>query len=222
MTDQAVNPAGQAAPATPATQTHAAAPAAVPASDAAKPADPNWLNGRIAQAKTSATTELLKSLGASSVDEAKAAVEAARAAAEAKKTAEQRALELDGQLKNAAQQRDKLAGVIKARAELELKALTPEQLAAVTGIAGEDPAEQLRAIDMLKPTWGSSASATTAPPAAVVPPTTNTAPARTAPPATTPNQTVTHSARFAELQKTNPFAAAEYLRQHGAAIAEGK
>ena len=73
--------------------------------------EPPRLNGRIAQAKTSATTELLKTLGAASVDEAKVAVEAARVAADAKKSAElKRAAELDGQLKSASQQRDELRG----------------------------------------------------------------------------------------------------------------
>ena len=120
-------------------QTHAAAPAAVPASDAAKPADPNWLNGRIAQAKTSATTELLSRLARAPSTKRRRPSRLLELRPKRRRPPSSGPSRLDGQLKNAAQQRDKLAGVIKARAELETQTLTPEQLAAVTGIAGEDP-----------------------------------------------------------------------------------
>lgn len=224
--EQAVNPAGQAAPAVPAPPAAAAPPPAAPPPAAPPPpavdagTEPPWLNGRIAQAKTSATTELLKTLGAASVDEAKAAVEAARVAADAKKSAEQRAAELDGQLKSASQQRDELAGVVKARAELELKALTPEQLAAVTGIAGDDPAKQLRTIDALKPTWAKPAVAS--PGAAPLAAPASTTQAATPPPAVNPPAAVDHAAVYDELNKSNPMLAAHYLTLHGPAVFEGR
>ena len=135
MTDQAVSPAGQAAPATP-PQTHAAAPAAVPASDAAKPADPNWLNGRIAQARQARRPELLSRLARAPSTKRRRPSRLLELRPKRRRPPSSGPSRLDGQLKNAAQQRDKARRRHQGARGARAQTLTPEQLAAVTGIAG--------------------------------------------------------------------------------------
>lgn len=201
-----------------------AAPVVPPAAPTEpKVGDPDWLNGRLAQAKTNAAAEerakVLAELGVTNADEAKTAIAAAKTAADANKSAEQRAAELktklDGETAKIAEQ----SKVIAEIAGRQMMSLTAEQSAAVKAIAGDDAGAQLRAISALQPTWiapataaatAAAATTTTAPVVATAP---NTAPGHTAPNGATaspPN----HRAAYEATQKTNPFAAAEYGLRH--------
>jgi len=207
-----------APPAPPAAPPPVTPPAPQGASVAPGGDPPPWLNDRIAQAKKNAEAETLKALGVTNIDEAKAAVDAAKAAADAKKTAEQRAAELDTQLKA---EREKSAGyetTIKARAAAELATLTPEQKAAVTAISGDDAAKQLSTIDSLRPTWAKPAGAPQPPP---VPPPASTSQAGGAPPPTT-TVAKDKKATLESLEKQNPMAAATFaLRNAGELYGNG-
>lgn len=225
MTDAANPAAGTPAPAAPPTN---AAPPAVTAAPAAPPpaaagptpqvGEPDWLNGRIAQAKTNAVADLVKSLGVASVDEAKAAVEASRAAADAKKSVEQKNAEINTAL---AVERERASGyeaIIKARAAAELATLTPEQRAAVEALAGDDVGSQLVAIDTLRPTWSkATATAPTAP--APKPAPASTTGATGAPAANAgPAPQIDHAAVYDDLKVRNPMFAAHYQERHAAEI----
>ena len=207
MTTEANPAAGAVAPAAPSTPVLAPAPA--PAAPAVAPpsADPEWLNGRIAQAKQSAQAELLKSLGVQNVDDVKAAIASANAKAEAEKTAETRAAELKSRLDAETARAGEQGKVIAEFAGRQMGVLTAEQKSAVMAIAGDDAGAQLRAIAALQPTWA-------APTAVVTPPAVDTAPGHTAPSATNPGSPPNHRAAYEAAQKTNPFAAAEYGLRH--------
>lgn len=187
------------------------APAAVVAPVPAAPAqgEPEWLNGRIAQAKQNAQAELLKSLGVDSMDAAKHAVAAAAAKADAEKTAETRAAELKAKLDAETAKGGEQQKVIAEIAARQMIGLTAEQKAAVSAIAGDDAGAQLRAIAALQPTWTPAAASATPLPT----PAANTAPGHTAPSGAAgspPN----HRAAYEHAQKTNPFAAADYGLRH--------
>jgi hypothetical protein len=92
-----------------------------------------------------------------------------------------------------------------------MMALTPEQQAAVKALAKDDPAEQLRTITALQPTWATQVAAPAAKPPAT--PASGTAPSHTAPDATVISQS-DHKAVHAALLKSNPFAAAQYATEH--------
>lgn len=204
----------------PVTDPSATTPATPQAPTAPAEGDPNWLNARIAQAKKSAETELLKSLGATSPDEVKAALAAKKAADDANKTAAEKVAELSKQHETSSARATSLEAVVKSRAAIELAKLTDVQKAAVQAIAGEDPAAQLSAIDKLSPTWASG----TAPTAPVVTPPAgpkDTAPPRGAPPPAT-GSAVDHVATYKALKDSNPFAAAQYRRANAAALAEAE
>ena len=210
------NPAAPTPPAAPAAP---AAPAPPPPSAGAPPAEePPWFKPRLEQARRSAEQGLLQRLGFASEAEAKTAREAATAAANANKTAEQRAAEQAAELASAKARAERAEAANVARAARELAALTPERRAAVEALAGSDATAQLATLDALLPTW----AVQTATPAATAATTTTatTAPtATTSPPATAPggapNTSPTdHKARYAELKRTNPGAAAVYLNAH--------
>lgn len=182
--------------------------------------EPNWLPERIAQAKKNAADEerakVLAELGVSNPDEAKAAIAAAKAAAEANKTAETRAAELKAKFDGASATVASQGAVIAEIAARQMGVLTAEQSKAVKDIAGDDAAAQLRAISALQPTWGKPAD-----PAAVVvapAPAPPAAPLNTAPGHTAPNgaggSPPDQRAVYEQLQKQNPFAAAEHGLRH--------
>jgi len=217
MTIENQNPAA----ATPAAAPAAGAPPAVltppgaaspPATPAAEPkvGDPDWLNGRIAKAKQSAESALLKSLGVATADEAKAAIEAAKAKADAEKTAAERAAELKAKLDGESAKTAEQAKIIAEYAARQMVGLTAEQTAAVKAIAGDDPGKQLSTIAALQPTWAKPDSASTT---AQGSPALKTAP-DTAPGHTAPNGAATSPpnarATYEAARKANPFAAADY------------
>lgn len=215
-------PAG-GTPAIPAAATPTAPAAAVtPAAPTA--GEPEWLNGRIAQAKKSAEADLLKSLGFANADEAKKAGEAARKASEAEKTGAEKAAEFKTKLEAETAEKKRLADTVAEHAARMLMVLTPEQQKAVKDIAGDDSAAQLRAIGALQPTWvkardeAAAATAAATKAAATAAGTTTTPAATTSPAPTAPAGTTTsppnHRAAYQAMRSANPFAAAQYADEH--------
>jgi hypothetical protein len=92
--------------------------------------------------------------------------------------------------------------------------LKPEQQEAVKKLAQEDPAQQLKAIAALAPTW-SAAEAAQQQANQSAPAPANTAPAaNNAPPAADPNSPPDHKANYQQLRGENPFKAAVYGQTH--------
>lgn len=218
-------PAAAAPPTAAATPAIAPPPPAASHANPAQQTDPNWLNDRIAQAKKSAADDVLKSLGVTDLEAAKSAIAAANAKAEADKTAEQRATELAAKLESEKAAAAKQAAVIAEHAGRMMVGLTAEQKAAVTAIAGDDPAAQLRAISALQPTWASAAAPAAANPqagaaaaSAAAQPPVNTAPGHTAPAGSSPGSTPNARAEYEALRSTNPFAAAEHGLRHAGEV----
>lgn len=194
----------------------AAAPAAPPppaaAAAAASDGEPNWLPARLERERKA----VLKALGVENVDDAKAALAELAAKRDADKSAAQKAAELDAALKATKAENEALSTALAAHVKGALEPLTDAQRAAVLALAPDDPAAQLRALEALRPTWASPASA---PPAVAAPPTA-TPPADTSAGRSAPNDGAAtsppdHKAIHAELEKTNPVAAARYAVAHG-------
>jgi len=149
-------------------------------------------------------------------DAAADAVKRARAAAEAEKTAAQQAAEAQARAATFQKERDDLHSTVSVYATAQLSALTPEQRTAVTTLAGDNPAAQLRAIEALRATWAAPAPAAPAPVVAAPPPPppaappANTAPPVGAPPAGAPPAVVDHIEVLKSLEATNPVRAARY------------
>jgi hypothetical protein len=218
-----------APPAQPAAATPLAAPETV---------DPNWLKPRLDRERQQGRTGLLKDLGVKDEGEIKAALEAARAAEESKKTAEQRALEAAAKASTLEQAHTRASALLKEQAGRMMMVLSADQQKAVTDFAGEDPAEQLRAIHHFAPLWAKAATESAAaeaeisdaelaeleanlatvkaargtkPAQAAAPAQTiNTAPPVGAPAGTTPGSPPDHRAIYSQLVQTNPFKAAAY------------
>lgn len=224
-------------PAAPAQPPPAAASATTPpAVTPPQERDPNWLNERIAKAKTSTEKSLLRELGVDSLDDAKKAITALQAQRDAEKTASEKAAEYETALKAERARIASLTEAVAAHANAQLAALTDEQRAAVTAIAGEDPAAQLKTLEALRPTWKQAAPATQVasatqvatppagapPPAGATPPATppvpppaDTAPAPNAPKDSSNISPADPKATYVELKKTNPVLAARYAFAHG-------
>lgn len=220
MTTEATNPPAQPAATPPTATPQPQAPAAGQPAVQQQPVDPNWLNGRIAQAKKSAESDLFKKLGVK--DEA----ELASRLGDAKKLEDEKKSDLekrDGKIKELepkAARAEQLEKTVAARAERELADLTEEQRAAVKSLAGEDPAKVLETIDALKPTWKAQASAAGAQQPKPAPASTTGA----APPPTpaTPPAPVDHLAVYDDLKTKNPMMASHYLETYGSQIAAAR
>lgn len=160
MTVEATPPAGTTpagtTPSTPATPP-APAPAAAPTTDL--PHDRQAFNDRIAQAKRAEEARVLKDLGVDSVEAAKAKIKAAKDAEDAGKTELQKKSEELAALKPQADKAARQEAVIKEHAARMMVGLSEQQQKAVKDLAGEDPAEQLRTITALSPTWAAQAAA---------------------------------------------------------------
>ena len=206
----------------------AAPPPPPPAVDA-DPGDgslPKWVAARLEQAKRVAATEVLRSIGAETPEQAKLAVERAKAAADAEKSAADKAAEATARASALQKERDDLHSTVGVYAAAQLASLSSEQRAAVVALAGDNPAAQLRTLDALRPTW---TAATALPPVSAAPPPApppapplampaNTAPPQGAPPASTPPAQVDHLAVLKTLETTNPIRAARYRTTHAVEI----
>lgn len=194
--------------------TGAPAPAATPTPTPAAittQEDRAWLNERLAQAKSSERDKIFRDLGVPDMTAAKAKIDAAAKADEAARA-----------LNAANAEKERLSSAVREYAGRMMMGLTDAQKAAVTKIAGEDPAKQVETIVALSETWAREKPAATAEPAAA--PAATPAPAPAAPPATT---AITSPApgsgtpapsdprsTFKNLQSSNPFAAAQYGLRH--------
>lgn len=182
-----------------------AAPAATPPPDADPTAEPGWLKERLARERKKA----LADLGVDDPEAVKRAIAAERAAADAKKSAEERAAEARAEAAAAKADAEKHKAAATEAAARMLVGLTDAQRKAVTDIAGDDPAAQIRAVVALQATWSSAAPAASTPAAAPKP---AAAPASTAPAHAQPGDGTTgptnHRAVYEATRETNPFQAA--------------
>lgn len=181
--------------------------------------EPEWLPQRLERAKSSAQSDLLRTLGVQSVDDAKALVEAARKLEEERKTEAQRVAERIAALEPKAKQADDLASKLGRYAEAELGKLSEPQRAAVLAIAGEDRARALDVIEALRPTWASASThveqAQHQQVAAPRPPPASTS-AATVAQSGAPAQSaqVDHKAEYERIRGINPVLASQYLLAH--------
>jgi hypothetical protein len=197
------------------------APAATPpaAATPAPPAkDPDeqaaWLKGRLEQARTAANKALLAELGVDDAAKAKAFIEAGLAAENEKKSLAEKLAEQATALTTTKAQAEKYSGIIAQQASAQMSALSAEQQAAVKAIAGEDPAEQLRAVIALAPTWKAAPVTETPGQKPAASPPASTAATVGGPPPAGSTSPPDHKAEFEKLQQTNPVAAARYARAH--------
>lgn len=214
-------PEGETPPAGPAV-TPPAPPAAPPVADPPKPVVPvsvmpdDALKPRLEQAKHTGRTELLASLGLKDEAELTAVVAAHKQTLESQKTEQQKAAEREAALLTQTTRLTALEQAVKSTWDAEATKLTPEQLGAVTAIAGEDIALRVRTLNALRPTWATAAPAPTALAAAPAP--ASTAPTGGAPAPAGTQSPVDHKSHFEALQKVNPIAAARYMSEHAREI----
>jgi hypothetical protein len=191
----------------------------------AAPPDPDspWLKPRLDSAKAAgareAQTALLAELGITDVAAAKAAIAAAKVAADASKTAEQRAAELDAQLRSVVSAAGQDADLLKEQAAQSLAALTTADQEFVKSFAGDDPRTQLATIQKMRA--AGRLTVAVAPPAPIAAPGA-TAPVGGAPPPPAGTAQPNHLATYSDLQRRNPVEAAHYLIANFDAIQKAK
>lgn len=174
--------------------------------------EPSWLNERLERERRT----LLKKVGFESVEEAQASAAELKAKRESEKTASDKAAEATLRASAAESSTAALREAVSEFASRQMVGLTAEQKAAVTTIAGEDPALQLKAIAALTPTWAAAIAPAATTPAASAK-AVDTAPAANAPAPITTSET-NHKAQYESLRKSNPFAAAAYGLAHSADV----
>jgi hypothetical protein len=188
----------------------------VPAPASAKtepPAEekPSWLDARLERERRS----VLKELGIESLDEAKKTLTEAAAKKEAEKSDAQKRGELEKDLASERKRMSEVVEALNAHATAQLKTLSDAQRAAVTLVAGDDPAKQLKTIEALRPTWAGAPAAPAASGAAEAVRNTATAPAGPKDDGGANVSPPDHKAIHAELMKTNPIFASRYALEHG-------
>ncbi len=170
--------------------------------------EPHWLGARLERERANT----LKKAGFESLEDAQASATELKAKREADKTSADKAAEALSRAKKAESGEKALLEAVSVFANSELSGLTAEQKTAVTAIAGDNPADQLKAIAALRPTWTKPEAAKQETAKAV----------DTAPPPNAPNQTSTsetnHKAQYEALKKSNPIAAASYGLAHSAEV----
>lgn len=218
MSDQTITietgtPAATKAPTEPATTAHTAtAPAAAPTA-ASSTEDPKWLPERLEQARRAAVADVLKGLGVDKPEALKAQLDKLKALEESQLSDAEKVAKRIADLEPRAKRADQLEGAVKVYADREFGSLNEQQRDAVTAIAGDDPANILKTIESLRPTWFQQ---TTAPAAVAAPASTSAAPP---PPAAAGGVSETdHKSRFEQLKKENPFAASRYFQANKAAL----
>lgn len=172
---------------------------------------------RFSEERRKAIEGYVKSLGLPNEEAVKAAVtEHKRLESEKMSDLEKR----DAQIKDLApkaQRAAELESIVKAMADEQEAALTPEMRAAVDQLGGDDPARRLGVIKALR---SAVPAAPLAAPPAVRPPVVapaNTAPSNSAPPVAANNATVDHLAVLKSLEG-NPVRHQGYLARHRDAI----
>lgn len=172
-------------------------------------AEPHWLNARLERERAT----MLKKFGFESVEEAQASSTELKAKREAEKTSADKAAEAVSRAKKAESGEKALKEAVAEFAASQLVGLSDEQKAAVTTIAGDDSALQLKAIAALAPTWVVKAAETQAVAVKAV----DTAPKANAPSQVTTSET-DRRAQYEALQKSNPFAAAAFGLAHASDV----
>lgn len=208
------------------------APAAAPELPAPPAGAEAWLKPRLERERASARTAAWKEAGFESEEDAKAAAKALREQREAEKAVAQKLAERDAELARVKSDAERLSAATREYAARMMFGLSDLQKKAVTDIAGDDPAAQIKAITVLTPTWAKEAeaqahaqaqqaaqaqqpaapaAAPATPPASPAAPVGggNTAPGRTAP-VGGEGSPANHRAVYDELRQKNPFAAARY------------
>lgn len=215
--------------------------------------DPAWLAKRLDRERKNASKDseekarakLMADLGIDDLEVVKKLAADKKRRDDEQKSLEQRVAERDRDLASREAELKSYREATKVLADEQLASLSEEQRNAVVGLAGEDPAKQLKAIATLRPTWAkpdssqkstnqtqqstqanvSNGSANTVPPAR---PATPTAPAATAPPPTGgPPVVSNHLEIFTALNDPNlptyaPFFSAAYGLRFGKEIAEAR
>jgi len=179
---------------------------------------PEALKRRLEDEGNKVRREMLAELGVTDVSDVKTAMAELNKRRDSEKTETERLREQTAKLEGKAKQAERYGEIIKRRAIGEMASLKPQQIEAVKEIAGDDPAEQLRVIDIMRAKWGtdplqSEAEVQAAAAGKPKPPPETTAPARGAPPEQQLSET-DHKRVYEELKKSNPFAATEYLQRH--------
>lgn len=204
--------------------------AAAPATPAVKSFDEAAVKAMIAEAESNREKAILKSLGVADPKDAKAAIEAWRKQEEANKTELQKAQERAKALEADAQALTGYKTKLETWVKTDLEKLTPEQRAAVTRLAGEDPLRVADAIEVLRPTWGAPApvaapaqalgNATAAPAAVAAPPPPMAPPATSGLPAATPKPGTPKSKweEFDQMRMNNDPRANAFYTLHSHAI----
>ena len=192
----------------PTASTPAPVPAPLPAGAPGADEKPSWLDARLERERRS----VLKELGLESLDDGKKAIAALKAEEDAKKSAAQKAAELETSYKALKADKDAMAEALDLYAKSHMGALTEAQRNAVVAVAGDDAAKQLKTIEALKPTWAGAVA-----PAAPAP----EKPRDTAPASGGPKDAGNTSTPpdlksvYADLAKVNPILAARFALEHG-------
>jgi hypothetical protein len=199
---------------------------------------PEWLNERIAQAKTNAAAEarasLLKELGVPDAAAAAKLLEDGKKAADAQLTELQRRDARIKELEPATAQAAALRDALAKRVGVELATLPEAAQASIKALAGDDPIKVLEAIDLAK----AMAGAPTATPPSGAPQPAPAAPAQGTKPPVAPAANTTAAAGGPPsaagsppdhlavwqgyLDKGNPMAAAQYFAGHEQEIVAAK
>lgn len=156
----------------------------------------------------------LKSLGVENEDELKAALKDRQERLDAEKSQADKLADITARHAETSKRAQRYETIIKARATAELADLTDEQRAAVESLAGDDPAETLKAITALRPTWGKPATKDDAADEKPKPPPVDTAPSRNSAPNDDNTSPPDHKAVWEAMKAKNPIAAAGYYNSH--------
>lgn len=182
------------------------APTAAPNPPSDSNAEPTWLAGRLERERK----QVLKDLGIDNADELKQLVADQKAKKEADKTDAHKRGELEKTLEGERAKISELSETVGLLAKGQMASLTEAQRNAVAGIAGDDPAKQIKTIEALRSTWASTPAAATQ-----AEPPRQTAAQPNAPASVTETSTPTdHKAIWAELKEINPVAAARYALEN--------
>lgn len=166
--------------------------------------DPQWLGARLDRERK----KILSELGVEKFDDAKSALAELKKIRDAEKTEAERLRAQVAELTERAKRSDYLDSVVSIRAKAELAGLSDTQREAVLAVAGEDSAAQLKAVELLRPTWQSSTPAEQPKPAPKPAPA-NTASAKPAPkPGNAESESVV--ARYERLKRSDPMYAAQF------------
>lgn len=190
----------------------AATPTPAPAAPKAEPkqSEPDWLPARLQSEREREQRRIAQELGID-LPAAKEKLAALKKLEDEKKSDSEKMAERLAELDRLDKRNKALEDTITQRAQLEMSQLDAARQDAVKRVAGDDPASQLRAIDVLKPTWAAT------PPPSPEPPPANTGPGgdvglkSQTPTLQAPSN---HREVYLALKKENPIAAAQYGQMH--------